>query len=1014
MIDFARVRLLLQSPKTRKYGLWTSIFLALVGAFGFLVLPPLVKSLLVKEIGQTLHRPVAIAGVAINPYALSVTLEGVSIGERGGGATFASFDRLYLNLEASSLFRGGPVLREVRLVNPKLRVVRQADKRYNFSDLIDAFSAKPAGNASPVSYSLSNIQVSGGEIEFDDRLLGEKHLVDDIKLNLPFLSNIAYASEVFVEPSSSARVNGAPLAVKGKSQPFASISESEVSLDVDGLPLAKFLDYAPFILPIKVDSGALDTRLKFVFRLENGKPSALCLSGTTVIRDLKVDDASRSPLVSLKKLELTIASADLMGRKFVLDRLFLDAPQVHARINRQGRLDWTGLANQLTATEKPSEDGVGKSSPAAASPSLPAIEWSLAHARLAGGVLSLSDESKKPVFKGGIDGLNLEASDITNRAGQAAKLDARFRLNGKGDFSLGGQVKLFPFETRLKLSAKSVDLLPLQPYFSEILNIAVTRGQLTLDGELQLRQSEQSGAEGISGGFAGDLTVGDFQAVDKINSADFLRWKSLHFGNIDARMGPDSLSIGEIALADFFARVTISPKGKLNLMQIVRNGETNPVEVVSSEKDERRERGASGDRGAPEGKASVSVESNRQSMLPIRIDRITLQGGNVRFTDHFVKPNYDANLRQIGGRISGLSSQAGTVATLDLRGRYDNVAPLTIKARVNPLSEKPYLDLHGEIKGVELTSFSTYSGKFAGYAIEKGKLSLNVNYKIENDQLQAENKVSLDQLTFGERVDSPEATSLPVTLAVALLKNRDGEIDIDLPISGSLDDPQFSVGGLVVKVVVNLIVKAVTSPFALLGSVFGGGEDLSNVEFDDGRSTITPATEKRLENLAKALIDRPALKLEITGRADPENDSEGLKRVRIERKVRAIKREELTRKNIASGSAETIEVTPQEYPALLERVYHAEKFHKPRNMFGFVKSLPVAEMEKLIIVNSVVDDDDLRELADRRAKKVQDWLVDHQVPAERIFLLPGKVGGAETPSAPEIKAKGGRADFTLK
>jgi hypothetical protein len=201
-----------------------------------------------------------------------------------------------------------------------------------------------------------------------------------------------------------------------------------------------------------------------------------------------------------------------------------------------------------------------------------------------------------------------------------------------------------------------------------------------------------------------------------------------------------------------------------------------------------------------------------------------------------------------------------------------------VSGRVNPLSAKPYLDLQADIKGIEMTSLSPYSGKYAGYAIEKGKMSLFVKYKIENDQLTAENRVFLDQLVFGNPVDSPDATKLPVTLALALLKNRNGEIDINLPISGSLNDPEFSMGGLVVKVIVNLLVKAVTSPFALLGSVFGGGEELSNVDFEAGRARDhAEQRRQRLENLARALVDRPALRLDIEGRADPGNDPEGLR-----------------------------------------------------------------------------------------------------------------------------------------
>ena len=349
---------------------------------------------------------------------------------------------------------------------------------------------------------------------------------------------------------------------------------------------------------------------------------------------------------------------------------------------------------------------------------------------------------------------------------------------------------------------------------------------------------------------------------------------------------------------------------------------------------------------------------------------------------------------------------------MELRGNYANTAPVQILAKLNPLAAKPYLDLQGEVRGIDLEPFSPYSGKYAGYAIEKGKLSVTVNYKLENNQLTADNRIFLDQLTFGDKVDSPEATKLPVNLAVSLLKNGRGEIDINLPISGSLDDPQFSVGGVIVRVIVNLFVKAVTSPFALLGSLFGGGEELSILEFDPGRVAFGATSIKRLEALAKALNDRPALRLEISGRGDPETDREGLRRVAMERAVRAEKQKDLVKKGVDSGSTDSIEVDAKEYPAYLQRAYKAAKFPKPRNLIGFTKDLPVEEMEKLMLTNLPASDDDLELLADQRAEAVQLWLVEQgKVPAERVFIAPSKVGpdkgGAD-------KAKASRVDFALK
>ena len=215
----------------------------------------------------------------------------------------------------------------------------------------------------------------------------------------------------------------------------------------------------------------------------------------------------------------------------------------------------------------------------------------------------------------------------------------------------------------------------------------------------------------------------------------------------------------------------------------------------------------------------------------------------------------------------------------------------------------------------------------------QGKLSFEVAYKIQDRVLSAQNRLILEQLTLGNKVENSTAGDLPVNFALALLRDRNGVIDINLPIGGSLDDPQFSIGGIIVKVIVNLITKAVTAPFALIGSLFGGGEELSNLEFAVGRANIDDTGETKLKNMAKMLTDRPALKLEITGRSDPETDREGLKQASIDRKVRALKLKDMVSRG-QSGDLDGLKITPQEYPALLKRVYSAEKFPKPRNMIA--------------------------------------------------------------------------------
>jgi len=315
------------------------------------------------------------------------------------------------------------------------------------------------------------------------------------------------------------------------------------------------------------------------------------------------------------------------------------------------------------------------------------------------------------------------------------------------------------------------------------------------------------------------------------------------------------------------------------------------------------------------------------------------------------------------------------------------------------------------LKDLDLSPATPYSGKYAGYTIEKGKLSFDLKYLIVKRKLDSQNQIFIDQFTFGDKVESPDATKLPVKLAIALLKDRKGEIKLDLPVTGSLDDPKFSVWRVILKIIVNLISKAATSPFSLLGAVLGGGEELSFVEFDFGSATITEANAKKLQIITKALHDRPSLKMDIEGHVDMEKDREGLKQYLFQRKVKAQKLKEMVRKGQPAASVDEIKIEPAEYGKYLKMAYKEEKFPKPKNVIGMAKDLPVPEMEKLILTHTEVKEGDLRTLASQRAMKVKDFIQKSgQVEPEKIFILEPK---SLSPEKKE-KVKDSRVDFKLK
>lgn len=522
------------------------------------------------------------------------------------------------------------------------------------------------------------------------------------------------------------------------------------------------------------------------------------------------------------------------------------------------------------------------------------------------------------------------------------------------------------------------------------MKIDITNGNLSTAGNLGVVDSGQAG---LKINYTGTALAANFASVDKENGSDFLKWKALFFDALDGGYNPLYVHIKGISLTDFYSRVAIDPDGTLNVQKIVGAEETTT--------------------GSPSAPPAQQKQASATTKGPqdISIGKITLQGGRVDFSDDTIKPHYSTQLKNIGGRISALSLQKNKSADVELRGELGSGAPFEIVGKVNPSSDNFFVDLSAKFRDIDLSPMTPYSGKYIGYTIEKGKLSLEVKYLIVKEKLVSQNKIFFDQFTLGDKVESKDAVKLPVKLAISLLKDRNGKIDLDIPVSGNLDDPQFSVWKIIIKILKNIFVKAATAPFALLGSMFGGGEDLGYVEFDYGSARVTDDNVKKIDTLVKALSDRPSLQLEITGYFDKENDYEGLKNYFLNQQIKTQKLKGMVKKGSPEILVDEIIVEPQEYEKYLTMAYKAAKFPKPRTIIGLLKTLPVPEMEKLMLTNIKITDDDLGSLAHQRALNVKDIIMKSgHVTADRLFIVEPKS------LSPEKKEnlKNSRVDFSLK
>jgi uncharacterized protein involved in outer membrane biogenesis len=1177
-------------PRTRTIAIWVVAIFVALGVLGGLVAPPLLRSKLSSALSEKLHRTVTIAQIRINPYAMTATVRGFLMKERQSNQTAVSFEELRVNVELASLFRWGLVVKELRLVKPYIRLIRNEDQSYNYQDLVKEFMSGPSGPTP--RFALNNIEVVDGKIDFDDRPEKTKHTISSIRIGIPFISSLPSQADIKVHPSFSANINGAPLSIKGETRPFAESLESIFRLDIDNLAIAHYLEYSPVELNFKVPSGKLHGRLAASFTNYKNKSSVLKISGNMVLEELKMVDKSGAPLVSLPAFAVDINGIDPIAGRADLQAVKAYGFEVHVDRARDGKIN---LANLVEVSEQPAKPEAKK----AATP----FTYRVGELALDSGKIYFTDETPQHPYKTELDNLHLDAKGLTNEANKKATAEITFQSEAKEDFTYNADLQLtplmvngkfdikgfrlaplfpyyenvvnlqarsgllnlsgthslaetdkelsikvsdinaafqdlrlylagkaeplwrvpslvikdtnvdvnkraiaigafesqggsgsverepdgttnyarlfkttsapeqpksseaespwqvtaklihlsrygvvfddkslptpakmvasdlslrlenfsnaknarskmalqakindrgtvrltgsagtFPVGGKLDIEAKEVDLRPIQPYLENQVNFLLTSGRLAAKGGLNFDAAEKGP---FKAAYQGNVQITDFATVEKDASQDLLKWQSLNLDGIQFALEPMQLRINEINLADFYSRLILGADGKMNLQKLTLQ-KTENKDALETKQEKPAE-------------APVAPSSSERR---ISIGKINLQGGNVNFSDLFIKPNYSANLTGVQGTISELKPE--TPGDIEIQAKLDNASPIDIRGQINPLAKDLSLDIKVNASDIELSPMSPYSGRYVGYGIEKGKLSFNVQYKIENRKLEAQNQIILNQLTFGERVESPDATKLPVLLAVALLKDRNGVIDINLPIGGSLDDPQFSIGGIVLKLILNIITKAVTAPFALIGSMFGGGgEELSFIDFDYGRATLTPAAEAKLKTLATAMNNRPALKLEISARVDPVRDLEGLKQASIERKVKAQKLRELVRQGTAPKSVDDVQIDKAEYERYLKAAYSAESFPKPRNIIGLAKDLPVPEMEALMLKYTQITDDDLRDLANRRAQTVRDRLLsNNQVAADRISIVAAKPLTKEEQD--KVKAKSSRVDFSLR
>ncbi|MGF6114521.1 uncharacterized protein involved in outer membrane biogenesis [Pseudomonas frederiksbergensis] len=952
--------------------------LALYSLLGFLILPGIALRIANQQLANYATTPAHIQRIELNPFSLEVTLWGLIIGEPGKEQV--GFERLYANLQIDSLWTKALHLSDIELDKPKTEILFGKDGKLNLLGLfkIPASEPTPADpDAKPFPLRVERIKLAGGYVHFQDARPSEpiEFLYDKLDFELKNLSTLpddnADMTLVAAGPS------GGQIDWTGNFSLIPIASEGKLKV-TDG-QMKVWWPYVRDALPLALENGVLN--LSTDYKLNLAKETELLLSNVAVsVAPFAINAPDGRPLVKLQRLDVSDTTVDLAKQQVVVGKIRSNKLETWAALEADGQLDWQKLfASQpskaaVKAKAEPATAPAAADSPPPA-PAAPSKPWQvlLKDVQLRDYQVHLADRKAQPPVALEVGPLNLDLQNFDSLNGSPFNLKLDTGLGKQGKITADGQVNLAPVSAKLKVQTKDIDLRVAQSYITPFIRLELRSGMLGSDLAVDLKSTDP-----LAFNVTGRAQVDQLHTLDTLKTRDFLKWQQLVLEGLNYQHG-DSLSIDKVNLFQPYARFMINDDRTTNIDDLLV---PQPP-----------------DAGAKT--AAAKPAASKDKPLGIHIGGIAINDGSANFADFSLTPNFATAVQQLNGAIGTIDSRQAKPASVDIKGKVDRYAPVTIKGAVNPFDPMASLDIATSFKRVELTTLTPYSGKFAGYRIRKGRLNLDLHYLITKGQLKAENKVVVEQLQLGEKVDSPDATSLPLKLAIALLKDVDGKISIELPVSGDLNNPQFSVMPIVWQTLRNLIVKAAAAPFKMIGGLISGGgsEDLGTVSFAAGSSDLSKEAEASLIKLSGALKERPALRLEIEGTAAQSSDGPLIAEQRLEREYQYNYYKMLQRRgDKVPAQASLLQVPEGEKGPLLEGIYRTRlKTQPPAEWKDLGKEERTAKMRADVIKFWASSDVLLRQLGQDRASSIKDFLVDKaQMADDRVYFIDANLGEAQS------------------
>ena len=1026
-------------PRQRKLVYWVLGLVLFYTVLGFLIVPPIVRAVAVKQLSKQLDREVSIEKIKINPFVLSTTVRGLLIKDKDG-QPFISWDEVYVNFQLSS-FLGHPwVFKEISVTKPYARVQINKDYTLNFSDLVAKFStnapaAKPTAPPQPLALRVGRLQITGAAASFTDFTTREPFRRTIGPLNVTL-------QDFRTDPDNKNPYSFAGTTDAGERFAWSGFFyldplRSQGELTLDDLTLNKYAPLYQDFVRFEIRSGVIGVKSDYRFELSASNRVAAVTNTAFSLRNFRLGSpGDTNDIVDLTHFAVTGASVDLESRQAEVDSVSADGAKLFVQRDKDATINALEAAKPVE-NETNAPGGIlfllRSVTNAVAMLLNSTNQWNATvhDVNFTDCGLHLEDLVNSRPARLDLDDVTLTARNISNLPHTNLTAELSLRWNTNGTINTKITASLSPPTADIHLSLSNLDLGTLDPYLEPQLNLFILGSRLGLDGDIRLRTPENELPQVT---FTGDARLDDFRTVDGVTAQDLLKWDSLRFNGIEANLNPQSVEIKEIALDNAYADAVIETNHTINLLTALRPAETNAPPTTNAVRVAKN--------------PTATATNSAALVLPkISVDNIVVSNATISFTDRSLTPNVHLAIQQAGGTIAGISSEELQHADVNLHAAVDGVGPVDITGRINPFSGNETNHLQVSVKDVDLTPTSPYAAKFAGYRIAMGKLNLDLDYNLVGKKLESKNVITLDQFTFGERVESPDATHLPVRLAIAILKDRDGKIVLDVPVEGSLDDPKFRIGKVVTRAIVNILEKVATSPFSLIGAAFGGGgEELGYQDFAPGSAELTPADQQKLDTLAKALFARPGLSLEISGSIDLIADHDGLQRVFLDKQLAMRKWLSLRKSQQATVTPEQVNLTPAERADLVKKLYNeawakgqitpamlaantnlvaavaqikSKTARVQKDATFLVKGLPTSTqptpgtmtatpselklppiadpMEVLLVASIPVTDNDFEALVSERAKAVRAYLLaSGKVETSRLFLAENQTGGVRS------------------